>query len=86
VRALERRRKAREDRKVFKSFGALWSNTRIATGSDAPGLGAAQPRPTPESVSGDNRPRWVADIDLPWPVSTENDKAPAPSHVKDTEK
>jgi hypothetical protein len=83
MRALERRRKAREG---FKSFGALSSDIRMATGADAPGLGRAQRRPTPESVSGGNRPAWVTDIDLPWLVNPEGDRAPAPTHVTCTEK
>ena len=66
---------------VFKSFGALSFNAGRVTGAEAPALGGAQPRPTPESVWDLSRPTWVADIDLPWPVSPEDDRAPAPCKV-----
>lgn len=68
-----------EGESVFKCFGALSFNAGRVTGAEAPALGGAQPRPTPESVWDVNRPTWVADIDLPWPVSPEGDKAPAPA-------
>jgi ribosome-associated translation inhibitor RaiA len=80
-RVLERVRETVEGGRVFKSFGALSFNAGRVTGEDAPALGGAQPRPTPESVWDFNRPTWVADIDLPWPVSPEGDKALAPSEV-----
>jgi hypothetical protein len=41
-----------------------------------------QPRPTSESVTDFNRPTWIVDIDLPWPVNPEGDRTPAPSHAE----
>lgn len=78
---LEQGGEAIEGESVFKSFGALSFNAGRVTGAEAPALGGAQPRPTPESVWDLSRPTWVAEIDLPWPVSPEGDRAPAPSKV-----
>jgi hypothetical protein len=50
-RMLERTGEATGSEQVFKSFGALSFNAGGVTGANAPALGAARPRPTPESVS-----------------------------------
>jgi hypothetical protein len=82
-RVVERVRETVGDGRVFKSFGALSFNAGIVTGASTPTPGAAQPRPTPESVSDFNvHKKGSANSDLPQPVSPGGDKVPAPSEVE----
>jgi hypothetical protein len=55
--------------RVFRSFGALSFNVGRVTGASTPTPGAAQPRPTPESVSDLNvHKNGSANSDLPQPA------------------